>query len=798
MSRALRFKVGPGARLVLSGLVALALSLLAGAAGAAPGDDYDAAISPTDVQPNATSTYTIRFTNGSSNGTTANNAHVDVPAAFTIDPSAPSQPLVATTAAAGGCSAATWTATLDTSSTPIAIHAIAPPAPTDELCPNASLLISFTATAPATEQAPPWTTTLAHDTTNFTLPGAQPVVTVDGTPPPPPTISSTPPALTNSTSASFSFAESEATATLQCALDGAFGACATATSHSYSGVADGVHSFVVRASDRAGNASTSTPYPWTVDTVPPPAPTFSSAPPNVTASTSATFDFTDGDPTVSYSCMLDGAAAPSCTGHDIFVGLSAGPHSFAVQAHDPAGNVSSIQPWDWTIDLTNPLVTIDPATEPADPTNTTSGSFAFMSSNGGITFDCALDGAAFGSCTSPVPFGPLADGTHTFAVRTTNQAHTTGPATIWSWTVDTLAPAAPAVDSGPGARTKVRSATFVFHGGELNLTYSCRLGGGTPVVCTSPVSYANLGDGLHTFAVGSTDAAGNSAPAVQRQWTVDTRPPRTTIKAAPPAVSKTRSATFAFAGSEAANFVCSLDGAGFAPCSSPRAYGGLQNGTHTFRVRATDLAGNVEAAPLAYTWQVLLPDRTPPGKVRKLKKKVGYGFLRLSWLLPPDTDLAHVNVRRRTSRTGPETTVYDRRGRRYVDRRFANDSSFVYRVRSYDGSGNGSKAATVSVTPAELLLVPRNRSVVHGSTRFVWVAAPKATYYNIQLYRGEQKLLSAWPRKPRFAVAKRWTYQGLRFRLTKGSYRWYVWPGFGSRSRAAYGNLLGTGTFVVR
>ena len=37
-----------------------------------------------------------------------------------------------------------------------------------------------------------------------------------------------------------------------------------------------------------------------------------------------------------------------------------------------------------------------------------------------------------------------------------------------------------------------------------------------------------------------------------------------------------------------------------------------------------------------------------------------------------------------------------------------------------------------------------------------------------------------------------------RRKLAKGRYSWYVFPGFGPRSLARYGALLGSGTFVVR
>jgi hypothetical protein len=78
-----------------------------------------------------------------------------------------------------------------------------------------------------------------------------------------------------------------------------------------------------------------------------------------------------------------------------------------------------------------------------------------------------------------------------------------------------------------------------------------------------------------------------------------------------------------------------------------------------------------------------------------------------------------------------------------------------------------------------------------------WTQVPKATYYNVQLYRDGRKILTAWPTGTSFRIQSSWTYAGRTYRLTPGSYRWYVWPGLGPRSANRYGKLLGARSFAV-
>ena len=153
-----------------------------------------------------------------------------------------------------------------------------------------------------------------------------------------------PPSLTSSRSAQLEFHGTDegvsGVAGYQCALDGAGYASCSAPS-SYSGLADGPHSFDVRAIDNVGNVDASpATASWTVDTVPPQT-SIASGPPGSSQSASATFTFASSEAASTFTCRLDGAGFVPCASPTTYTGLGDGDHTFSVQAVDAAGNADA-------------------------------------------------------------------------------------------------------------------------------------------------------------------------------------------------------------------------------------------------------------------------------------------------------------------------------------------------------------------------------------------------------------------------------------------------------------------------
>jgi hypothetical protein len=246
---------------------------------------------------------------------------------------------------------------------------------------------------------------------------------------------------TSSASASFTFAADDPSATFDCRLDG--GVWAPCSSPwSYAGLAEGTHTFDVRATDPAGNTDpTQATRTWTVDTTPPATPAITSPADGATSATAALTVSGTAEPG-SIVELFDGATSKGVTTataggawSKAVTGLADGSHTFTVVATDAAGNTSGVSnARTVVVDTSAPETTIDSG--PTDPTTETDAVFTFSADDASATFECRLDGGAWAACASPETLTGLAPGAHVFEVRAVDPAGNADAApAAHAWTV---------------------------------------------------------------------------------------------------------------------------------------------------------------------------------------------------------------------------------------------------------------------------------------------------------------------------------------------------------------------------
>ena len=131
--------------------------------------------------------------------------------------------------------------------------------------------------------------------------------------------------------------------------------------------------------------------------------------------------------------------------------------------------------------------------------------------------------------------------------------------------------------------------------------------------------------GAHTYSMRVRDAAGNVSVPRDVHVRVDATEPDTAIVSGPSGPTNVSRPTFAFSSLEAGStFQCRVDGPGgaigaYAVCATPMTLGTLADGAYVVRVRAVDLAGNIDGTPAArsFTVDTVAPeydDRLGPGQ----------------------------------------------------------------------------------------------------------------------------------------------------------------------------------------
>ncbi len=313
----------------------------------------------------------------------------------------------------------------------------------------------------------------------------------------------------------------------------------------------------------------------------------------------------EGDPVYSPDGTL--IAFSRGTTAKLFTMTSAGASQTALTSGGGADTLPS-----WQADSSPPDSSF--SSGPAGPTNQLTPSFALASTEPGSTFECAVDGGSFASCTSPYVTPSLAPGAHTVSVRATDPVGNLDPTPATrSFTVDTTPPDT-TVNSGPSGATGDSTPTWTFSGSEPGSSFQCRIDGAAFAACVSPFTSPTLADGSHTFDVRAVDVAGNPDPThASASFTVNTAIPDIHVDSAPGALTNAGSGSVAFSSPTATTFECSLDGAAFTACVSPLSFGPLADGSHNVRLRGTDTLGNTGTTELTFTVDTVAPDTSVTG-----------------------------------------------------------------------------------------------------------------------------------------------------------------------------------------
>jgi predicted phage tail protein/sugar lactone lactonase YvrE len=422
----------------------------------------------------------------------------------------------------------------------------------------------------------------------------------------------------NASNATWAFS-TEAGASAECELRNGQGVvspwapCAGSETYDLSGGSDGAYTFSVRATDEANNTGDPASSVYVLDRTAPVV-SIDGGPAAVSSERNPEWDFST-EPGATTECELSNStgvlqAFTPCTSPRSY-DLSGQPddtYTFSVRATDPAGNLGPVSSSGYYLDSTGPASSI--TASPTTPDNDTSPSWSFSAEAGAVT-ECELSSggvvvSAYAPCTSPTSFdlSGQPDGPYTFSVRATDGSGNTGAPASDTYTLDTTAPGAPAITSGPASPSNLRAPSWSFTA-EFGATTECELSRGGAVLsgwgsCSSPRSYSLDGqtDGDYTFRVRATDAVGNTGAPSQSSYTLDTTAPTVNVSS-PDSPANDRTPSWDFSTEGGASTECQLSsGAGvlqpFAPCGSPVTYdlSGQPDGAYTVSVRGTDAAGN--------------------------------------------------------------------------------------------------------------------------------------------------------------------------------------------------------------
>ncbi|MCW2410813.1 MULTISPECIES: Ig-like domain-containing protein [unclassified Sphingobium] len=293
---------------------------------------------------------------------------------------------------------------------------------------------------------------------------------------------------------------------------------------------DGEIAVSVTATDAAGNVSAATPVAFTLDTVAPSAMVASAdAQSGIIAITGQ-----EAGSTIEYS--IDGGQSWSQS-----FAAQAGTNAVQVREVDAAGNASAPQSLSFDLVTALPVLSVG-LTQDSGPSAidglTSDGSLQVSGVSAGATVEYSVDGGQ--SWTSAFT---AVEGLNQVHVRQTNGTDVSPPVLL-VFTLDTLAPEAPAITVAANVANGATAAEALYSGGAVQVaaeigtsvavTFATAQGsvvktvsgiGAAQAVVLDAADLAILGDGEVAVSAIATDASGNASVVATSAFTLDTTAP---------------------------------------------------------------------------------------------------------------------------------------------------------------------------------------------------------------------------------------------------------------------------------
>ncbi|MHB8243030.1 MAG: beta-propeller fold lactonase family protein [Solirubrobacteraceae bacterium] len=267
--------------------------------------------------------------------------------------------------------------------------------------------------------------------------------------------------------------------------------------------------------------------------------------------TEPTFSFDASYPST-YECKLDSGSFAACERSPAIQVMTDGPHTLAVRARDAVGDLDPTPAtYSWTRDSTPPSTP-----EPSSPLDGAANlppttSFFWTPSEDALSgvsgYELLVDGTPRATvqqstcavvCTANVSY--LADGAHTWWIRTTDVAGNTSQSATHTFSVDAVAPGivsllAPAGGAVVGTARPTLSWLAAIDTSSGVDHYEISVDGQTlPLtVATSIQMPTALADGTHTWSLVAVDRVGNRSSPVSASFRTDTTPPIAQLTAGP-------------------------------------------------------------------------------------------------------------------------------------------------------------------------------------------------------------------------------------------------------------------------